>query len=355
MEIRTFGKMKSGERIDAIVLKNKNGAEAEFLNIGAVIRRLVIPDKDGRPVDVVTGYDSVDRYEKNYPMFGAAIGRYANRIRDAKFTLNRKTYELAPWKTPGMPMLHSLPDTYAFRCWNYKAVREGEEESVTFSLHSPDMDQGYPGNVDVSLTYTLTDDNELVLRYDADTDADTLVNLTNHAYFNLNGHGSGDVLDHLLVIDAEEIPVYEGVLCPTGAFRNILGTAYDFTKPKPIGQDVHSDEPGIAAEHGYDVAYCVNGGVSAPEAGFVGALSSEKTGITMEVYTDMPALQLYVANRLNVKDGKDGAAYHDYSGCCLETGFFANGINTDLPEKAILKAGEHFTSITAYRFVCGKA
>ncbi|MBR5738659.1 MAG: galactose mutarotase [Lachnospiraceae bacterium] len=354
MEIRPFGNTKNGRKIVAILLKNENGMSVELLNIGAAIRRLIVPAKDGQAVDVTLGYDTVDRYEVNYPMFGAVIGRYANRIRDAKYELNGKTYELQPWKTPGMPMLHSLPDTYAFRAWNYKTVSENGEESVTFYLHSPDMDQGYPGNADIAVTYTLTADNELVLRYDADTDADTLVNLTNHAYFNLNGHDSGDVLDHELFIDSTVVPEYEGALCPNGKFRNIEGTPFDFTAAKTIGRDLHAEEAGIQSEFGFDVAYLVNGGKTSEEASLVAELSSKKTGIAMEVYTDMPALQLYTANRLNVRDAKGGASYRDYAGCCLETGFVANGINTELPEKAILKAGEHFTSITVYRFKTSK-
>ena len=355
MELRPFGKTEEGEKIDSILLKNKNGMQVELLSIGAAIRSIIVSDRDGKPVDVTLGYDSVDRYEANYPMFGAVIGRYANRIQDAKFILNGVQYQLVPWKQAGMPMLHSFPDTYAFRKWNYETMVIDDRESVRFSLHSPDMDQGYPGTADISVTYTLTDDNELVLRYDADTDQDTLVNLTNHAYFNLNGHGTGDVLDHELFIDAEEIPEYVGALCPNGRFRKILGTGFDFTKPKKIGKDLHSDEPGIQSVYGYDVAYSVNGGHSAEEAHYVAELSSEKTGIHMEVYTDMPALQLYTANKLNISGGKDGASYHDYAGCCLETGYFANGINTDMPEKAVLKAGEHLTSITVYRFATKKA
>lgn len=355
MEIRPFGHMEEGEPIDAIILRNRNGMEVELLNIGAVIRRIVVKDRNEKALDVTAGYGSVDRYETNFAMFGATVGRYANRIENARFTLNGKTYDLVPWKKAGMPMLHSFPDTYSFRFWNYEAVREAETESVTFYLHSPDMDQGYPGNADVSVTYTLTDDNELVIRYDADTDEDTLVNLTNHAFFNLNGHDSGNVLDHYLFIDSEEIPEYESVLCPNGKFRNIRGTAYDFTTAKPIGKDVRSSEPGIASCSGYDVAYRVNGGLKKEEASYVAELYSENSGIHMEVYTDMPALQLYTANKLNVRNGKDGASYDDYAGCCLETGYFANGINTDLPEKAILKAGDHFSSTTVYRFFTKQA
>ena len=355
MEIRSFGRMENGEEIDSILLTNKNGMQVEFLNIGAVIRSIVLPDRNGCPVDVTLGYDSVDRYESNYPMFGAVIGRYANRIQDAKFSLNGVEYRLVPWKQPGMPMLHSFPDTYAFRKWSYETMLFDGRESVKFSLHSPDMDQGYPGNADVSITYTLTDDNELVLRYDADTDRDTLVNLTNHAYFNLSGHDSGDVLDEELFIDSEEVPEYAGALCPTGRFRNIKGTGLDFSKAKKIGKDVRSDDPYIQAVSGYDVAYRVNGGTSASEARYVAELSSEKTGIHMEVYTDMPALQLYTANKLNVSNAKGNSSYRDYAGCCLETGFFANGINTDMPEKAILRGGEHFTSITVYRFTVKQA
>ncbi|MBR5739153.1 MAG: galactose mutarotase, partial [Lachnospiraceae bacterium] len=259
MEIKSFGTMRSGEKIDSITLKNAAGTELELLNIGAVIRSLKVRDREGNLRDVVLGYDSVDRYEKNYAFFGATVGRYANRIAGGTFELNGKTYSVPVWRGKGVS-LHCLPDTYSFRFWNYEAVREQDGECVTFYLDSPDGDQGLPGNLFFAVTYHLTDDNEVILEYYAESDADTLLNPTNHTYFNLSGHASGNVLNHTLKILSDEIPVYDDAICPIGSFEKIGGTAYDFQTEKTIGQDVRAKVRGITENYGYDVAYVVNGG-----------------------------------------------------------------------------------------------
>lgn len=350
MNIQAFGQMKTGETVDRITLSNSNGMSVELLNIGAAMRSLLVPDKKGQKRDVITGYDRLRDYEKNFAGFGATIGRYANRIAGASFLLNGERYLLTPWKEEGMPSLHSFPDCYAFRAWNYSAERENGVESVRFFLDSPDGDQGFPGHLLFSVTYRLTEENELILEYNAETDRDTLLNPTNHTYFNLDGHHSGTVLEHKLYLNSDRIPVYDDRHCPTGDFTLIQGTAFDFREEKTIGRDIFADEPLLQKNYGYDFAYAVNGGERKKEPALVAILRAKESGISMEVHTDMPSVQLYTANYLDETDCKDGASYGQYAGCCLETGFFPNAINTGLKEKAILRSGEHFHSVTVYKF-----
>ncbi len=348
MKIRPFGKMKSGVPAREITLENKNGMSVSLLSVGAVIRKLLVPAKDGRILDVVTGFDDPASYEDNRFSFGATVGRVANRIQDARFTLNGKTYELTPWKEPGMPSLHSFPDCYSTRAFEVKGKPDGQGKTVTFALHSPDGDQGFPGNLDLEVTYTLTEDNELCLEYRAVSDADTLLNLTNHSYFNLNGHDSGDVLSHRLTVFSDRIPVYGDHLCPTGALESVEGTVFDFRKGKLLKEGMAELEKTPAG--GYDLAYELNGGQKADVPTKAARLESRESGIALEVFCDTPSIQLYTGNQLPEMKGKGGAVYRDHAGCCLEPGYFPNAIRTKTLLPPILKAGETRVQRTVYRF-----
>lgn len=355
-----FGNLSNGEEISKITLQNRNGMKAVVTDIGACLVNLWVKDKNGKLRDVVTGFDELERYEKNFSCFGATIGRVANRISHHKFTLNGVEYSINPWEGPNGTMLHSFPNSYSLRKWNF-VIEEGEgEDSVTFYLHSPNLDQGYPGNCDVELTYTLTDDNDLQLQYYGLSDEDTPFNMTNHSFFNLNGHESGDVLDQVLQINSDTIPLYNDDLCPNGGTTSCLGTPYDFTKAKPIGQDIAADDYWLNKCKGYDLCYIVNGGKKLEEAEQIAEAYSKESGIRMEVYTDLPSVQLYTANLdvnkkpYYVQGGKGGTNYPNHCAFCLETQFVPDSIKLDTFEKEMIYKNQEFVSLTVYRFTTGE-
>ena len=353
MRIIPFGITKDRIPADLIELENHNGMTVKLLSFGASVHSIEIPQKDGGKTDVALGYGVLSRYERNPECMGATVGRVANRIEDARFSLNGVSYPLCPWKTPGKPMLHSFPNGYSERVFDYALSRKEDGESVLFSLRSPHMDQGYPGNLTFEVRYTLTDENALMIGYEAVSDRDTLFAPTNHTYFNLNGHDSGNVLSHRLTIASDRIPVYSDSLCPTGSTRPVEGTPYDFRFEKEVGRDLFSDDPGLVRCKGYDLAYITNGGNVSEKPAFAARLAGDKTGITMELFTDMPSIQLYTANSLNVSEGKNGASYGHYAGICLEPGYVPNAVRAIGLEKPIIRAGERKSFTEAYRFTYG--
>ena len=360
MQIEKFGITKTGEEISRITVTNKNGMSMTVSDIGATLHKLCVPDGKGKFIDVVTGYDTLDRYENNFDSFGATIGRVANRIAGATFKMNGETYTVEKWPGQGNASLHSFPNNYSLRKWNYLYSEDEEGYSVTFFIHSPHMDQGYPGSADIEVTYTLTDENELMLTYYGLSDMDTPFNMTNHTFFNLNGHDSGDILGHTLQIDSNALTVYDEDLCPTGETVPAEGTPYDFREPKTIGRDIETDEPLLKRNKGFDQCFIVNGGKLLDNAEKVAAVTGDKTGITMEVYTDLPAFQLYTANldlsqkKIFVENGKQGVNYPNHCGLCLESQFVPNSVNLDNVVKGMLKANQEFTTLTVYRFTTGE-
>ena len=354
MKIETFGRLSTNEECSLITLKNKNGMEAVFTDVGASLQKLFVPDRNGVLRDVVLGYDDPHYYEINYSCFGATVGPVANRIAHHRFTLNGQEYVLSPWGGRDA-MLHCFPDSYVLRKWDFEPEEGPDAQSLTFYLFSPDGEGGLPGNRDVSVTYTLTDDNELLIRYYALSDKDTLMGMTNHSYFNLNGHDSGSAKDHLLWIDSDRIADEDEDQCPTGHYIPVDGTVYDFRTEKRVGQDFR---PETAEDHGfpgYDNAYIVNGGEVQEDARLTAALRSEESGIRMEVYTDLPSIQLYTANLRSDKDlmknpGK-GVRYGNHAGIALETQFVPNAVNIENAAVPLLKAGEEMVSLTVYRFL----
>lgn len=352
MRILPFGTTEKGEPADLIELKNRHGMKVTLLSYGASVYAIEIPVTSERSIDVALGYRFISRYEHNRECMGSTVGRVANRIAGAAFTLNGVTYNLTPDQKPGNPSLHSFPNGYSERVFDYRLFEQGGEESVCFTLESPHMDQGYPGNLTFSATYTLTDDNRLLLRYEAKTDRDTLFAPTNHMYLNLNGHDSGNVLGHRLFIDALRSPVYDDRLCPTGGMRSVSGTPYDFGTEKPVGRDLFTND-GDRMVTGYDLAYEVNGGEVKENTAFVASLTGDKTGISMKLYTNMPSVQLYAAETLAVREGKGGAIYGNYGGICLEPGFIPNAIRTDSYLKPILTPEKPAVYLLDYRFFYG--
>lgn len=374
MKMRGFGKLKDGRSAGLYILRNASGMEASITDYGATLVSLVVPDVKGEGLDVVLGYGDVSGYEDGQNTYGGTVGRFANRICDARFTLNGETYELTA--NDGKNSLHGGRDHYSKRLWQTRipftsmsskdvAAKAGagesmndggpayvqdspEGDSVTFYLDSPDGDQGYPGDLHMEVTYTLTSAGELHIDYRAESDKDTPFNPTNHSYFNLAGHDSGVSAEaHLCKIQATYYtPNDEGNL-PTGEIVPVEGTPFDFRLAKPIGMDIHADNEQLRFCHGYDHNFCLDG------EGYreVAAVGSEASGISMVVLTDLPGLQLYTGNGITEESGKCGFHYTYRMGFCLETQYWPDAVNRENFPGGILKAGEKFESRTTYKFV----
>lgn len=344
MKTRSFEQNTKGEAATLYTFENKNGMIMEVSDFGATLHALLVPDKDGNLCDVVLGYDNPQGYEgPSGTFFGATVGRNANRIGNACYTLNGKTYKLD--KNDGNNNLHSGFDFYSFRIWN---VKDTTENSITFSLHSPDGDQGYPGALDIDVTYTLLDDNTLQIQYHGVPDADTIVNMTNHSYFNLNGHASGDVLKHTLWVDADHFTRADAESIPTGEITPVDGTPMDFRTKKEVGRDIDADYEAVIFGKGYDHNWCLNNNGTFAK---VAEINADVSGITMEVYTDLPGVQIYTANFLTEELGKQGVVYKRRQGICFETQYYPDAINHDHFAGSVCKTGEIYQTTTCYKFI----
>lgn len=338
-----FGTTKEGAEVTRYTITNKNGLSMSALDYGAIISHLMVPDKNGTLDDIVLGFDNVAGYEVNGCFFGSFIGRHGNRIGDARFVLNGKTYELE--KNDGKNNLHG--GTPGYHKVMYQASTT--DNSVTFTRMSPDMEQGYPGNLDISVTYTLTDENELRIDYKMRSDQDTLCNPTNHSYFNLKGHNGGTITDHKLYIKANGFTETTEDLIPNGTIVDVTGTPMDFRTKKTICQDIEADYQPLKVAGGYDHNFVLDKKEGALEK--IGEVSEDTTGRTMEIYTDLPGMQLYSGNFIEKEDGKGGNVYTKRTGVCFETQYFPNSVNIPAFPSCVLKAGDEFTSTTIYKFV----
>ena len=344
---RPFGKTKNGEEAILYTVTNSNGMVVSFTNYGANIVNIIVPDKSGNVRDIALGYANLEGYEKNKPGFGSFIGRHANRIGGASFELNGKRYELE--KNDGDNNLHSGFTGYNTLIYETEVFEEEDIISVEFARLSPHMEQGFPGNLDMTITYSLTENNELLIEYYAVSDKDTVVNLTNHSYFNLGGHNSGSALEHKVWIKANQFTPTDSNLIPTGELLDVEGTPMDFRTLKPIGKDIDADYEPLKLANGYDHNYVLD--ISGAEVEKVAELVEESTGRRMEVFTDMPGLQLYTSNMLtSVDNSKDNAVYGSGSGVCFETQYYPNSCNIKEFPSCILKAGKEFDKVTIYRF-----
>ncbi|MGN1165300.1 MAG: aldose epimerase family protein [Lachnospiraceae bacterium] len=335
-----FGSTSQGDA-SLYTIKNINGCEIAVTDFGATLVRIIVPDNNGIKQDVVLGYDSAKVYEEREASFGATVGRVANRIGKAEFELNGKKYELTA--NDNRNSLHGGRDFYNKRMWK---VAEEKEDSVTFFLRSEDMDQGYPGNVDIYVTYELTKDNELKIHYHAVPDADTLINLTNHSYFNLSGHASGDVLDQEVLIIADAFTRADAESIPTGEIVPVEGTPMNFNEYKAIGRDIEEDYEALILGAGYDHNWVLNGSGMRKVAG----MRSKQTGIVMEVFTDLPGMQLYTGNFIVSEPGKEGVEYKKRYGVCFETQYFPDAVHKDNFEGPVVKKGEIYDTTTIYKF-----
>ena len=337
-----FGATKNGEKASCYVLKNSKGMEAVVSDFGASLLKLYVPDKDGKTQDVVLGYETLEDYENGGDSLGATVGRVANRIGMAEFELNGKKYELTK-NDNGKNTLHGGIDSYNKRMWD---VKEEDDTHVVFALVSPDGDQGFPGEVKIEVSYTITEENELKIHYHAIPDQDTLLNMTNHSYFNLSGHASGTAWNAKVWIDADAFTETDAELIPTGTVVPVEGTPMDFRKEKVVEKEIGADYTPLKLAGGYDHNWVLNG------KGFRKAASaeSEETGIKMEVYTDLPGIQFYSGNFLAGSKGKEGAVYEKGYGICFETQYFPDAIHKENFESPITKAGEVYDTTTVYKF-----
>lgn len=331
-----FGTLSDGKEVTAAKLDNGKGCTATVLDFGATIQSVVVPDKNGSPVDVVLGYDTAQEYETSNGHLGATIGRVGNRLGGAEFSLNGTVYHLE--KNNGENHLHGGSNGFDKKFWEMKDV----DGTLVCSLVSPDGDANYPGTLTVTVTFVLDEDNALHLIYDADTDRDTLVNLTNHSYFNLNG--SGDVLGHSLQVCAGRFCENDAGGLPTGKLLPVEGTPFDFRRAKRIGDGVGGDHPQIQLFGGIDHNFVL---------GMRGAsVYSPESGIEMQMKTDLPGVQIYTANGLGERAGKKGARMDRHGGVCLETQLFPNAMKCWGFPSPVLRAGQHMHTETVYGFSC---
>jgi aldose 1-epimerase len=325
-------------------LKNKNGMSAEIMNYGATVVSLFAPDKNGKLADVILGYDSLKRYERGGAYFGAIVGRYGNRIGKGKFILEGKEYQLTI--NDGKNHLHGGIIGFSKKLWNTDSY---DEHTLKMTLDSPDGDQGYPGNLKLTVTYTLNDNNELEIHYTATTDKPTILNPTNHCYFNLTGNPENTILGHELMINADKYTPIDNEFITTGEIADVAGTPMDFRTPTPIGKNINDDFIQLKNGKGYDHNWVLrdyNGKVR--EAA---TLYDPSSGRELEVLTDQPGVQFYSGNFLNGMDvGKGGIHYQHRTGCCLETQHFPDSPNKKNFPSVELKPGETFNSTTIYKF-----
>ena len=339
VEKRFFGKTTDGQEVTCYTLTDNKGTVAEVLDFGVTVRTLVVLDKNKNPVDVVWGYDTAEEYETQNGCLGATIGRFANRIADGRFVLNGKEYNLP--LNQGKNHIHGGPLGFNKRVWDSKEIENG----VLFTITSPDGDAGYPGNLTVKVAVTLID-GAITFKYNAVSDKDTIINLTNHSYFNLNGD-TNNIYEQLLTLNADSflMPGEGGI--PTGEIVPVKGTSMDFLTEHKFGDTINSDYPVIVKCGGYDNNYIIN---SNPAA----VARSTKTGIVMTLTTDQPGVQLYTANGLVDRKGKKGVFYNSHGAFCLETQHYPDSIHHPEWPSPILKAGEEFNSVTTYAFAIDK-
>lgn len=336
----SFGITEDGQEAYLYCLKNADGAYITVTSYGCRIVNICVPDKDGTLRDVCLGYDTLQEYEADTQSFGAVVGRHANRIGNGAFTLNGKTYQLAVNNGPNH--LHGGLRGFHHYNWDSQIV----DNTVRFTRVSPDGEENYPGTLTMSVVYSWSEDNELSISYEASSDADTVFNTTNHAYFNLDGDDSSTILEHILMINADSFTEADENVLTTGNILQVENTPFDFRTAKTIGQDIHAEHPQLKYTKTYDHNFVLNGSGLKEAA----VLRSEQSGIRMTCFTDQPGLQLYVPAVSPAKQGKQGHYYPAYGSVCLEAQHFPNATSHPEFPSVILRAGEIFKSKTIYHF-----
>jgi aldose 1-epimerase len=340
---KEFGQTSTGEKVELYTLKNSKGVEAAITNFGGILVSLKVPDRKGKLGDVVLGFDSLDGYLKGHPYFGAVIGRYGNRIGKAKFRLGGVEYPLA--RNNGENHLHGGLRGFDKVVWNARTTGP----RLDLSYLSKDGEEGYPGNLAVTVSYALTDNNELRIDYGATTDKDTVINLTNHSYFNLAGQGEGNILGHQVTINADRFTPVDKGLIPTGELRSVEGTPFDFRKPHTIGERVDNKDEQLTLGNGYDHNFVLNG--RAGTIRLAARVTESKSGRVMEVLTTEPGVQFYIGNFLDgTIKGKGDKVYQRRYGFCLETQHFPDSPNQPNFPSVVLKPGSRYSTTTIFRF-----
>ena len=341
-----FGEMPDGTVVEKYTMVNANGMEVDVITYGGIITRWTAPDSKGNYKDIVLGFDDLKSYLDGNPYFGALIGRYGNRIAKGKFTLDGETYTLAT--NDGENHLHGGVKGFDKVVWNATPRNTEEGAILELTYTSMDGEEGYPGNLEVKVTYTLTPNNELDIHYEATTDKPTVVNLTQHSYFNLSGDFSQSILDHELVLDADTFLPVDGGLIPTGVLEPVAGTPFDFRQAKLIGKEINADNEQLKLGKGYDHCWVLN----EREDGFglVGSAYHSKTGRLLEVYTDEPGIQFYSGNFLDgTLPAQKGGVYGLRAGLCLETQHYPDSPNQPNFPSVRLNPGETYSSRTMYK------
>jgi len=347
--VQSFGQV-NGQEVFLYTLENKNGIKLEIMNYGGTIVRWLAPDRDGNLEDITLGFNTIEDYLKKSPYFGCLIGRYGNRIAHGKFELNGKIFTLVTNNDPGgIPChLHGGIKGFDKRIWDAKLVKGITGNRLKLHYLSENGEEGYPGNLDITVTYQLTNENKLIIDYEASTDQPTPVNLTNHTYFNLKGEGNGDILDHELEIFADYITPVNPGLIPTGEILPVAGTPFDFTKPHKIGERINENHEQLKFGLGYDHNWVLNNqtGELSPAA----TAYDSSSGRLLEVFTTEPGIQFYSGNFLDgTLIGKRGKSYPRRSGFCLETQHYPDSPNQSHFPSTILNPGEMYQSRTVYR------
>lgn len=340
-----FNKIIDGKEVTLFTLTNSSGMEMTVTNYGGKVVSLMVPDQNGNFVDVVTGYSNIEDYEKSgEPYFGAAIGRYGNRIAFGKFSLDGKTYELA--QNNDTNNLHGGPKGFHAVVWDGKQI---DERTLELTYLSKDGEEGFPGNLQVRMVYELTDQNEFRIEYYATTDQKTVCNLTNHSYFNLSGEGADTILDHILQINADSYIPTNNVAIPIGVIASVSGTPMDFRTPTKIGLRINNEFEALQFGNGYDHTYVIN--KEDGKVAHTASVYSPVTGIQMDLYTDQPGVQLYTGNYMNgTETGKTGKAYLHRAGFCLETQHYPDSPNQLQFPSVILNPGETYRHTAVHQF-----
>ncbi len=342
-----FGKATTGQAVELYTLTNAQGLEIKITTYGGIVTALKTPDRNGKFADIVLGFDNLDGYLKGHPYFGCIAGRYANRIAKGRFQLDGKTYQLTI--NNGEHHLHGGTEGFDKRVWQAREVKTRNGVALELTYLSKDGDQGYPGNLSAKVTYTLTNANELKIDYFATTDKATVVNLTNHAYFNLAGQGNGDILNHELQIYAKRFTPTDETAIPTGVLQNVQGTPFDFTKATAIGARINQADEQIKFGKGYDHNFVLDGkaGVLRQAA----KVYEPTTGRVLEILTTEPGIQFYTGNYLDgTLTGKDGKTYQHRYGFCLETQHFPDSPNQPKFPSVVLRPGKPYRTTTVLKF-----
>jgi len=347
IEKKKFGTTEDNVTVYQFVLSNKNGMEISVINYGGIITSLKAKDRNGKYQDIVLGFNSLPPYEDENPYFGALIGRYGNRIANGTFKLDGQPYKLDINNPPNH--LHGGLKGFHKVVWNPKEIINDSNVSLELTYLSKHMEEGYPGNLDVKVTYTLNNKDELSVLYEAETDRKTIINLTQHSYFNLSGDFSEDVLDHQIKINADAFLPVDETLIPTGEIRSVLGSPFDFRKSKLIGQDIDVNNKQIEFGKGYDHCWVINNQSNGLRS--VATAYHSESGRVLDVYSDLPGLQFYSGNFLDgTLKSKGGGYYELRSGFCLETQYYPDSPNQENFPSVVLKPGDIYKTNTIFKF-----